>query len=802
MLCNLCAQLDFDKLFKIGPPIDPAPQNNELFPKSPNSTSWETYRAIKQTAHAYPHHPTYQSLIRSVENGCDLCSFILLEDITRRWSRTSFMRAGPGTCGNWESLRGAELMTMTEDGVIEISVPRDNIGGPMHPRGLWKIRMKEFEKPQIYCYIQYLIQDGDDEIEIENCDDSIAPVNLVFYQERSGTIPVQRMKTMHKADGYSFDSYTQDELLVRFPVAIDEGIPVLSDLIRNRPPVVHLKSPAGIAGIQNWLQMCEKYHPQCHTPPTAVLPTRVIDVGPKDGSQVPKLILTNGAKGSWVALSHCWGKVHIITTTTETITSMMEGISNLPPTFQDAVYLTRQLGLRYLWIDSLCILQDSKEDWMKESATMGRVYQDSYLSIQINAPDSSVSVLDEQFSETEWFRLPFQMQSVNGLTGCVYLGSNGNSEASKSSDVNYRAWCLQEYILSPRTVANSQSTTRSFIWSCRKGLATSRTPRPFEKWRWADQSYPGESLRWDFKSKFWNTSIEDSLQIYYALVSEYITRNITFPKDRLVAWSAVPREVAKRIKFQYVAGLWKEDIHRGLLWTCDNRDEGWRSGSDYIAPSWSWASVESKEEYEGSNRFKYGDGNAIYENVERNMLKEPDSGSLCKIVSVTASLAGSDSYGLLNSSELVITGKWQQSEKLNETHLPLIRTGDWIQLTEHGNGKRRSKEEVVAEWYLGFLEEDKRAILCDFDSKDRASRPGYMISNTFDLTVEQTRQYRDWSKISYIQIGKWTSDAIPNGTIWALILESGDNQVFRRVGVAQIADYIASGWDTKTITII
>ncbi|KAJ0422072.1 heterokaryon incompatibility protein-domain-containing protein [Aspergillus carlsbadensis] len=490
MLCNLCGQLDFDKLFKSNPHIDAAaPQKNELFPKSPHDSSWEQYRAIEQSAHVYLHHPTYQSLVRSVENRCDLCSFLLLQDIARRWSRASWMRAGPTSCGSWQSLLGVELMTVTEDGVLEITVPRANINQPMHPRGLWKIRMKEFEKPQIYCYIQYLTQDGDCEIETDNCGDSIGQAYLVFYQERRGTTPVRRMKTMYKADGYSFDSYTQDELLARFPIVVDERVPVLSDLIRNRPPLLHLKSPSGIGGIRTWLQYCEKHHPQCRVPPAAVLPTRVIDVGPQGSrSQLPKLILTNGAKGSWVALSHCWGKVHLLTTTTENVESMREGIANLPPTFQDAVYLTRELGLRYLWIDSLCILQDSKEDWMQESAMMGRIYQDSYLSVQVNAPDSSVSVLDKEFPNPELFKLPFRMHSVKGLTGCVYLGSAGDSSSAfQVSYVNHRAWCLQEYILSPRTVANSQGYSSSFIWSCRRGFATSRTPRPFAKWRWVNQ---------------------------------------------------------------------------------------------------------------------------------------------------------------------------------------------------------------------------------------------------------------------------------------------------------------------------
>lgn len=100
------------------------------------------------------------------------------------------------------------------------------------------------------------------------------------------------------------------------------------------------------------------------------MPTRVIDVT-REG-QEPRLHLTNSRKGEWVTLSHCCGKERYLATLTTNIDRIL--LSDLPPNFQDAIMITKELGYQYLWIDSLCIIQDSPEDWRAESVKMGSVY--------------------------------------------------------------------------------------------------------------------------------------------------------------------------------------------------------------------------------------------------------------------------------------------------------------------------------------------------------------------------------------------------------------------------------------------
>ncbi|OBT71298.1 hypothetical protein VF21_09943 [Pseudogymnoascus sp. 05NY08] len=117
---------------------------------------------------------------------------------------------------------------------------------------------------------------------------------------------------------------------------------------------------------KSWLSVCHKNHQETCVPiqPTT-LPDRVLDVGDLEGSEDLQLLETYGTQGVYLTLSHSWGDpAEVLQTKTENLPQMIKHIefSAMPNTFQDAVTITRKLGYRYLWIDSLCILQDSRTD--------------------------------------------------------------------------------------------------------------------------------------------------------------------------------------------------------------------------------------------------------------------------------------------------------------------------------------------------------------------------------------------------------------------------------------------------------
>jgi hypothetical protein len=132
----------------------------------------------------------------------------------------------------------------------------------------------------------------------------------------------------------------------------------------------------------------------------------LLDLGATDSSElgyppIIKLCETHGIRVPYAALSHCWGKIPLVKTTKET-RNTTRGIANLilpslPKSFQDAAKVAMNLGLRYLWIDSLCIVQDDPLDWEEEAAKMGSIFESSYVAIAAtSAIRSTVGFLSQR----------------------------------------------------------------------------------------------------------------------------------------------------------------------------------------------------------------------------------------------------------------------------------------------------------------------------------------------------------------------------------------------------------------------
>lgn len=129
--------------------------------------------------------------------------------------------------------------------------------------------------------------------------------------------------------------------------------------------------------MKGWLRDClTKQHTSCHDATEPPLPARVIDLGSRTSSDGPRIYETNGDCARYIALSHCWGTESNITLTQQRLIMFRIALSvrHLPKTFRDAIFIARALGMRYLWIDSLCILQDDLQDWQREPAKMCDVY--------------------------------------------------------------------------------------------------------------------------------------------------------------------------------------------------------------------------------------------------------------------------------------------------------------------------------------------------------------------------------------------------------------------------------------------
>jgi hypothetical protein len=119
------------------------------------------------------------------------------------------------------------------------------------------------------------------------------------------------------------------------------------------------------------------------------LPARLIDVGAEFATNPPRLCNTGEMAEivEYMTLSHCWGKLSIFTLNKTNFKALQDVIlvDQLPKTFQDAILITRRMGHKFLWIDSLCILQDDLEDWGREAVKMASISAFSSLNIAATA---------------------------------------------------------------------------------------------------------------------------------------------------------------------------------------------------------------------------------------------------------------------------------------------------------------------------------------------------------------------------------------------------------------------------------
>ncbi|KAB5584705.1 heterokaryon incompatibility protein-domain-containing protein [Coniochaeta sp. 2T2.1] len=119
------------------------------------------------------------------------------------------------------------------------------------------------------------------------------------------------------------------------------------------------------------------------------MPTRLLEIDPQANSRHIRLVSDTGIllKERYAALSHCWGKSPTNTTTKAVFVSHTQGIDilSLSKTFQHTIFVTRELGIRYLWIDSLCIIQDDEDDWKREAENMADVFANAFVTIAASA---------------------------------------------------------------------------------------------------------------------------------------------------------------------------------------------------------------------------------------------------------------------------------------------------------------------------------------------------------------------------------------------------------------------------------
>jgi hypothetical protein len=379
-----------------------------------------------------------------------------------------------------------------------------------------------------------------------------------------------------------------------------------------------------------WLHECMSEHDSCNqiNCPIDWAPHRLLDVGSRSPfSDVIRLKQTKGWQTPvrYAALSHCWGDIKPLRLLQDNLHTLVHGFSlgDLPSSFQDAVHTVRRLGIQYLWIDSLCIIQDSEKDWDIESSLMTYVYGGSMLNIAAAASNNCAGGL-------------FQTRPSSYLGPCLLSVASRDSASMlrfqlydpdlwnaefETAKLNTRAWVVQERLLSPRTLAFTK--TQRF-WECRRKRACDEFPSGypveyFDKPPWTfelpslDSKLKTQALVGQ-RHRGLDGNLTKQLSLaWHNLIMLYSRQNITFEQDKLVAISGLAILFAQQVGGEYLAGLWKPTLLADLLWEASTCSYPRRRSLTYRSPSWSWASMECPVNYilgeVMSNRVKVVDVN-------------------------------------------------------------------------------------------------------------------------------------------------------------------------------------------------
>ena len=335
---------------------------------------------------------------------------------------------------------------------------------------------------------------------------------------------------------------------------------------------------------KRWLQLCTTTHSRCRPRPCETnFPTRLLELGGSEKNTSVRLTVTdkNPRAGDYMTLSHCWGAAQFITLRKDNLAELRQGIqlTKLPKTFQDAVAVARWFQIRYLWVDSLCILQDSEEDWVKESAMMRSVYSHSIMNISATgAADPSIGCfLDRNADHVRPFSALLSDSEIEYICFEEDFWRANISDAPLSK----RAWVCQERLLSPRILHFGAA---QMSWECMELASCETFPEGIPKYSYIEhQSFVIS------KRDFLDHTQGFSKSMWNKLVTYYTRCAMTVPSDIYMAFAGLAEEIHSVTADEYFVGFWRKDLEHQLLWKRESSATCKPTGDR--APSWSWFSI-------------------------------------------------------------------------------------------------------------------------------------------------------------------------------------------------------------------
>ncbi|KAL9477458.1 hypothetical protein ACSS6W_007299 [Trichoderma asperelloides] len=379
----------------------------------------------------------------------------------------------------------------------------------------------------------------------------------------------------------------------------------MGKIVQRRPLYRNVKSDTVLLAAKSLLQKCmnpTKPHKHCRYSRDTVLPSRVLDVGVTGDSQPTLKLKVNKTEthAPYLALSYCWGPPPASTShmqplqlRLENLNTLMAGIDfeTLQQSIQDAVFVARELGFRYLWVDALCIIQNCDADKNREISRMSAIYKNATVTIAASssksAADGFLSTEVQPYCPEFEFHVPMPYNRM----GTVYMSAE---PYNPEHHLDTRGWTYQEFMLSSRMLYFSEY---ELLWQCKEIDLRSVSEGGLE------YTQQLEALPWvvfdDDAEPYFGIDHAEKIYIWKTAVQQYTERNLKEPNDRLNAIMGIICELEPLWRQECIYGLWKQWFIELLAWYKPYSE---REKQRHIerAPSWSWASLNGVVRYKGS----------------------------------------------------------------------------------------------------------------------------------------------------------------------------------------------------------
>lgn len=357
--------------------------------------------------------------------------------------------------------------------------------------------------------------------------------------------------------------------------------------------------------IQNYLRRCKEDHKVCSSESEARKPTRLLHLAESSIQGDVRLVLGSQAQGQgYITLSYTWGTDNAFSLNRKNLETFFDRIDfdSLPKTFQDAVIICRQLGIAYLWIDALCIIQTDKDDWDREASGMASVYAGSTLTIAAAHAESSNSGFLHHRSPLNQHDCRVSKSDTYSILAHPRASSCDSEYSPGLCRLNTRGWVFQERLLSPRTLYFAPD---GIHLECRMGILCERRPffdgaldthrSVFKQFSHTKSMYT--AIRGLGTISSYPDACRKFRQCWSQIIEVYSQTDLTYISDKLVALAGIRSLFSGPFDLQASFGLWLPFFTTELLWRIHEKiggNEGFQHcrKTDSV-PSWSWASVST-----------------------------------------------------------------------------------------------------------------------------------------------------------------------------------------------------------------